>query len=252
MWKWLWGRFAAREREVVPSPPSVLETTQEDPSIEPALELERRLYESAVSGLEQTIAKEGLVGTFLTSGAIVTFGYSVQALAQLAPQVGKRTVILGTILCCCAFVCLFISGIFFLQVLKGQRVRDVSEGIGFMNKGFIPTNRQEARLKLMKEYRNARRRHEILIRRRMKGLLLVLTFLCVSIFFSPLAVFSALTSLAIHKTPMQDRTPKKSGPSPMLISARGPYNINMPRPPIKLPQPGPGTIMIKGGGGNGK
>lgn len=224
----------------------------EDPRIEPALELERRLYESAVAGLDQIFAKEGIVGTFLTSGAIVAFVYSVQSLAQLAPLVGRRSVFVGVFGISVAFVLLIVSGFKFAGVLKGKRVKDVSEGLGFMNKGSIPGSRQEALLKLMKEYRNARKRHEILIMRRTKGLYIVLSLLGSSIFFSSMAVLVALGSLALHKLPLGERSrPPSTGP--LLISTRQAYNDDMAeKPPIKLPRPGPGTIMIKGGGGNGK
>jgi hypothetical protein len=90
----------------------------------------------------------------------------------------------------------------------------VSDGLGFMNKGSLPTTRQEASLKLISEYRRARKRHEILIRRRLIGLFRALAWLAASIGTSFLAVMISFVSLAIHKEPLTKEEAPKAIPSP--------------------------------------
>ena len=53
--------------------PKKSEATDNRSRYDAALELERRLYENAVSSVDQTFAKEGLVAAFLTSGTIVAY-----------------------------------------------------------------------------------------------------------------------------------------------------------------------------------
>ena len=53
-------------------------------ALEGGLELERRLYESVQASLETTIVREGLLATFLTSGAIVAVASAAEAIAQVA------------------------------------------------------------------------------------------------------------------------------------------------------------------------
>ena len=246
----MWPKFFSTWRR---TPRSIEGAPEEDPRIAPALELERRLYESAVASVDQTFAKEGLVATFLTSGAA-----SIQAFAQIATSVGIRATWSCLGLFILSMALLGVSGYQFTRVLRGREVQDLSGADEFMNTD-PASSKREADLKLIAEYRQARQNHIELVKHRLRSLLWAIGWLGASMLVSFASVLIAVLSVAIHKTdgirPSQSasviRPTRERAPKP-------PYNRDMrpnenPKPkPIVLPKPGSGTTMIKGGGGNGR
>ena len=241
------------------TPPLPIRETSaaEDPRIGPALELERRLYESAVASVDQTFAKEGLVATFLTSGALVALAASIQAFAQIASSVGIRATWTCLGLFIFSMALLGISGYQFIKVIRGREVKDLSGAEEFMNKD-PASSKQEADLKLIAEYQQARKNHMELVRHRLSSLLWAIGWLGTSMLVSFAAVLIAICSVAIHKADTMIVPRNLSHTSPQKIAPKSPYNKRVrhntdPKPePIVIPKPGSGTTMIKGGGGNGR
>ena len=250
----MWFKLLFSRRASLP-PPEV--DRSEDPRIGPALELERRLYESAVAAVDQTFAKEGLVATFLTSGALVALAASIQAFAQIASSVGIRAnwTCFGLFVLSMAF--LGISGYQFTQVIRGREVQDLSGADVFMNVD-LASSKREADLKLIAEYRQARENHVDLVRHRLRSPLWAIGWLGVSMLISFTAVLIAILSVAVHKSDASKSTPSVGSHSRPKDAPNSTYSRLMkhkdePKPePIVLPKPGPGTTMIKGGGGNGR
>jgi hypothetical protein len=190
-------------KEPAPTQPSTFSPLiSNQPVIGAALELERRLYESAVGAVEQTFAKEGLVITFLTSGAIVALGSCLQAYANVASRLGSVCLVLGTVLFSLAVSCLAVSFMMLAAILKGHKVEDLPDGQKFLAAMTDPAVRSisatadEVLLQLIGEYRTARVNHENLVSHRMSKLRPPLRWLGTSVLASVIAVFVGFISVA--------------------------------------------------------
>ena len=255
MWKLLFGLIPTRV--ILPEP----ETTANDHRYAAGLQLERRLYESAIAAVDQTFAKEGLVAAFLTSGAIVAFASSLGAFAQVAALVGQRATWIVVGMLSLSLALLVCSIIKFASVLRGWKVQDISDALQFLNGEPVPVSKDEVILKQIAVYKQARENHEQLVKDRLKNLIGAMWWLGSATVTSFLAILGAFLSVAIHKAPLiptaMTQTIELPAKSLRNIQIKA-YNIDMSQKPtsskpapVVLPKPGAGTTMIKGGGGNG-
>jgi hypothetical protein len=166
---------------------------------EAALELERRLYESALTSLDQVFAKEGLVTAFLSSGAIVAFAAGLGAVAQMASLLDHSIMNIVAILLSIALMLLILSMGLFYQLLKGREVKDLSSAEEFLKLESNPQTKEEILLQLVVEYKQARENHENLIKLRLKKLLPAIFVFGLAAVVSFVAILIALFSTANSK-----------------------------------------------------
>jgi hypothetical protein len=254
-----------------------------EPVIEAALELEKRLYESAVAAVEQTFAKEALVATFLTSGSIVVFGSSLQAYGDVASNVEPKGSTVGLIFLVTSLLFLAVGFLRLSGVLKGREVGDLINGQDFLTamtdpvKGSSTPSREAVMLQMISEYQVARGRHTELVAHRTEELFKVLYWLGGSVAAAGFAVFVAFASVKGVRNDIEVQSPTyviiqhkdfARSPSKELgasVSGKDKERKTMgreqntgqtgttPRPPtgpIRLPRPiGSSTPITKGGGG---
>lgn len=161
----------------------------------------------------------------------------------------------------------------FSSVLRGWKVKDVSDAVTFLDEDPQPVTEDEVALKLMAEYKEARKNHEELVKERLDNLFGAMWWLGGATVLAFSAILVAFVSAAIHQKgnvhgetkPLtfesrvtQSATPRSTQQvdSGNENSSRT-YNDYMAKPstqkppPTVLPKPGSGTVMIKGGGGDG-
>jgi hypothetical protein len=264
--KWFWFRKRrSAHRATSIAEPVLSPEAPEAAAYDAALELERRLYESAVSSLETTFAKESLAATFVTSGAIVTLASAAQAAAQLLVSAREVTPMIrvASVLAVCSIGFLWVSFPKFLELLEGMKVNDLTDAESFLSNATLSESdpksaRLRIKLQLMAEYRNARINYQQITITRMTKLFSCLKRLACSIL---LAIFSlglvfvdsserwtkdskrSTSANLVPTIPNTDQNSQKTRHTP-LTDMKG----STSKPPIKLPPAGPGTPMIKGGG----
>lgn len=252
--KWLLTR--ATRQALVPSPSSTqfdaADVADTAYAYSAALELERRLYENAVSSLDQVFAKEGLIAAFLSSGALIAYAACLQAFAQLAPQVGQRTTWCVTGAFLVSLLTLVRSAFLVAGLFAGRNVQDVDDARKFLDEDPVPITRNDVDLALVVSYREARIAHKELVEVRLNKLFVAMGWVGAATLIAFLAMLLAFLSVSLHKKPI----------SPSATDARrGTYNKPMAKTsndsgtrttPTPFPNPKGGTTMVKGGGGNGK
>jgi len=210
-------------------------------ALEAGLELERRLYEGVQSSIETTTVREGLLATFLTSGAIVAVASSAEAIAQDAPNL-RFSVACATIVLIA--VSLLLMGVSFAQTLKlfrGQGVQDLTKAKRFVElalKADTPS-RRDVVLQLTTEYSDARERLDNFVNTRYD----LLWKAMLPIGGAVLAAIMAASTAILDASRPKDI-------SSLGRATNTTYNIGMKRP-IEYPQGGGGTTVTKGGGGSG-
>jgi hypothetical protein len=210
-------------------------------ALEGGLELERRLYESVQASLETTTVREGLLATFLTSGAIVAVASAAEAIAQVAS--GLRFSI-SCVAISLITVALILMGVSFRQTLRlfqGHEVQDLTKAKRFVElalQGENPT-RRDVILQLTTEYSEARERLNDFVNTRYAVLWKAMLPIGIAVVF---AILAAQIAILDASRPRDTSDSNKT--------AEVPYTRAMRRP-IQYPQGGGGTTVTKGGGGSG-
>lgn len=266
MWMWLLGRLLR------PQAPSIEPRENESDTsyaYQAALELERRLYENAVSGVNQVFAKESLIAAFLSSGAIIAYAACLQAYSSLISKVGQRTTWLVTAEFVVSLAVLVRSAFLVAKLFAGRDVQDLDDAKKFLDEEPIPRTRNEVDLALIVTYRDARESHEVLVNTRLKNLFVAMSWIGIATLLAFAAILGAFVSAAIHQPPISRTTAgaaSAAGSDSHRAQVQGntaPFSAytnpvattpssSTQRPnPTPFPAPKGGTTMTKGGGGNG-
>lgn len=204
-----------------------------------ALEAEKRLYESALAAVDQTFAKETLVVTFLTTGALVAVTSGFQACAPILIDIPVSRAILPFGCPVVSAVSVIVGSSLAIWMVRGHKVQDLESGESLLRLNPLPETPDEVGRQMIVEYARAREAHVVLVASRVKHLRGVLRVLVVAIAFALAGVLIAIGASLGNKAAARPQSAYTSDMKP------NPHPESLPKPA------GNGTTLIKGGGGDG-
>ena len=207
------------------------------------LETERRLYQNALDDLNRVQSQESTVVTFLTAGSLVATTTAVQVVVSAATTTAWTFAAGSVVILFISIVVLTAGALSAIDLFRGREVTDLSGANELFEIPSQPRSSRDVQLLLIAEYRRARISNVGILTTRHAALRPVLRNLVLAVCLAFLA-----TSLVLIGN-LENRMTKEK-PSYTKTTMAKPSSTSKPAP-IVIPEPGKGTVMIRGGGGDG-